>query len=204
MELCVSSFKERTGKTRATIIYDSTVDEFTHDRLFDKIKGKLNIAIVGFTTDGDVFGGFYSVDVTKQDRCSVQTFAFSFESHGWCMTPQGFVVKEQKKDGACMWFFKNDDGQLVGFDGNGCFYVLNEESDGWFYDLSRSFVGVEDATATGMNWGGLACCRLVSLQLEKVNVIDGLILLKKRASVIVPLYGCARALFSEPPPHDVL
>ena len=55
-------------------------------------------------------------------------------------------------EGECVWFFKNDDEQLVGFDGgDGCFYVLNEESDGWFLDKSQCFVGVEDATVTGMN-----------------------------------------------------
>ena len=62
----VDALKVWTGKARATVIFDSTVDEFTHDRLFDKVMGKPNIALVGLTTEGDVFGGFYSRAVTEQ------------------------------------------------------------------------------------------------------------------------------------------
>ena len=69
------------------------VDEFTGNGLFQKVKDKSNIAIVGFTTDDEVFGCFYSVAVTAQDRCSAQTFALSFESHGRCLTPKMFVLK---------------------------------------------------------------------------------------------------------------
>ena len=64
----VKALKEWTGKSSATIIFDSTVDEFTDDGLFNKIKGRPNIALVGFTTEGDVFGGFYSVAMTEQDK----------------------------------------------------------------------------------------------------------------------------------------
>ena len=62
----INALKEWTGKACATIIYDSMVDEFTHDGLFDKVKGKLNVVLVGFTADSDVFGVFYSVAVTEQ------------------------------------------------------------------------------------------------------------------------------------------
>ena len=61
----VNALKEWTRKAKETIIFDSTVDEFTFDGLFNKVKGKPNIAIIGFTTDGDVLGGFYSVAVTE-------------------------------------------------------------------------------------------------------------------------------------------
>ena len=65
---CINALKEWTGKAKTTVVYDSTVDEVTHDRLFNTVKGKPNIAVIGFTTDGDVFGGFYSVAVTEQDN----------------------------------------------------------------------------------------------------------------------------------------
>ena len=52
--------------TSATVIYESTIDEYPHERLFDKINGKQNIAVIAFTTDRDVFGGFYSVEEAKQ------------------------------------------------------------------------------------------------------------------------------------------
>ena len=70
MANCVNALKEWTGKARATVIFDSTVDEFTDGCMFEKVKGKPNVAIVATTTDGDVFGGFYSVAVTKQIKTS--------------------------------------------------------------------------------------------------------------------------------------
>ena len=83
----VEALKEWTGKSSATIIFDSVVDEFTDQGLFKKIKGKANIALVGFTADGDVFGSFYSLAVTEQDKWVYDRnmFVFSFESHGRCM-----------------------------------------------------------------------------------------------------------------------
>ena len=53
-------------------------------------------------TVGDVFGAFYSVAVTKQeeDFYDPSVFAFSFESHGRCMTPQRFPVKVSAKSWA--------------------------------------------------------------------------------------------------------
>ena len=99
MAECINALREWTGKSSATIIYDSTVDEFTADGLFNKVKGKKDIAVIGFTTDGDVFGGFYSVAVTRQDRnvYDPNIFVFSFESHGRCTTPQRFIVKDVRR-----------------------------------------------------------------------------------------------------------
>ena len=100
MAKALESLKEWTGKTNATIIYDSTVDEFTDQGLFDKVKSKRNIALIGFTTDGDVFGGFYSVAVEMQEMqfFDPNMFVFSFESHGRCETPQMFIVKEELRE----------------------------------------------------------------------------------------------------------
>ena len=97
---CGNALTRWTGKANATIIYDSTVDEFTYNGgIFKKIKGKENTAVIGFTTDGDVFGGFNTVALTKHGKESSDpnTFFFSFESHGRCETPQRFVVKNDKK-----------------------------------------------------------------------------------------------------------
>ena len=155
MERCVNALKGWTGKTRATTIFDSTVDEFTHDGLFQKVKGKPNIAVVGFTTDGDVFGGFYSVAVTEQDEDfnDPNIFVFSFESHGRCMTPQRFVVKEELKKRALVYFYKNDSYGFVDFgvDGVGGFTLGNEKSKSFCRDMSDAFEGLEDTTLTGQN-----------------------------------------------------
>ena len=54
---CINHMMEWRGKASGEVVDDSTVDEFTGDGLFNKVKGKENVALVGFTTDGDVFGG---------------------------------------------------------------------------------------------------------------------------------------------------
>ena len=89
MERREDYFNHWTWKSTVTIIYDSTVDEFTNDGLFNKVKGKSDIAIIAFTADGDVFGAFYSVAASEPEKRykDPNIFAFSFESHGRCMTP---------------------------------------------------------------------------------------------------------------------
>ena len=167
--------KEWTGKERATVVYDSKADPFTANGLFEKVKGKPNIAIVATTTDGDVFGGFYSVAVTGQEEAHFDPnqFAFSFESHGRCMTPQRFVVKEELRTKARVVFFENRNGWFVGFwvDGCGGFYLGEESSNTFCIHLSRGFEGLQDTTLTGQN--GTChegpfhhCARLVAIQLE--------------------------------------
>ena len=174
---CVNALKEWTGKARATVIFESTVDEFTHDGLFNKVKGKPDVAIIGFTTDGDVFGGFYSVAVTVQDKefYHPDMFIFSFESRGRCATPQRFVVKEKRRKDACVKFwkanFRNGFVYFGVFDGGG-FYLGNEKSKSCCWSgLSISFEDIEDQTLTGKNdfWveGSYHhCTRLVAVQLE--------------------------------------
>ena len=165
----VEALKQWTGKARATVVFDSTVDEFTHGGLFDKVQGKPNVAVVGFTTDGDVFGGFYSVAVTEQvkrfyDR---DMFIFSFESHGRCKTPQRFVVRERLKEKACVYFYNKSDGfvefWVVGY---GWFYLGNERSNSYCYNMSDAFEGIENTTLTGKNDSYHHCTRLVAIQLE--------------------------------------
>ena len=167
----VNALKEWTGKARATIIYDSTVDEFTDECLFRMVKGKPNIAVVATTTDGDVFGGFYSVAVTRENEefYDRNMFLLSFESHGRCMTPQRFDVKKSDRVLGCVIFFKNfiirhfvrfwggDDGWLD---------LGDEQSDTWCDNLSRDFEGIEDTTLTGKNRRRFTCCRLVAVWLE--------------------------------------
>ena len=171
----VTALKKWTGKARATVVYDSKVDPFTHNGIFNKVKGKENIAVVGFTTDGDVFGGFYSVAVTEQDETfyDPNIFAFSFESRGWCMTPQRFFVKKGLKKRAYVRFRKNNSYGFVwfGVDGAGYFYLGDEKSNSCCRDLSCAFEGFQNTTLTGQNgsWDKGPyhhCTRLVAIQFE--------------------------------------
>ena len=76
---CVNALKEWTGKTTATIVNDSTVDEFTNDGLFQMVKGTPRVT-VDATTDCDVFGRFNSVAATKQMNASTTRTCPSFRS----------------------------------------------------------------------------------------------------------------------------
>ena len=167
----ISALKSWTGKASANIVYDSTVDPFTAQSLFDKVNGISNIALVAFTADGDVFGGFYNVAVTEQDRSfkDPNMFVFSFESHGRCHTPQQFAVKEEKKADKYVDFYKNGSSSFVDVGGSsGYFYLGNDTSSGTCcYSLSSGFVGIEDTSLTGKpNGERFTCTRIVAVHLN--------------------------------------
>ena len=177
MAECVNALKQWTGLSRATVIFDSTVDEFTDDGIFNKTKGKKNVAVIGFTTEGDVFGAFYSRAVTQQDVLFYDSdiFAFSFESHGRCMTPQRFVLREEFKRDVLVQFCKNHWSGFFCFGyghvGGGSFWLGDERSYCYCFNLSRVFEGIQDTTLTGKNGGCrkgpyLHCTRLVAIQFE--------------------------------------
>ena len=165
-----STLQQWAGKTTASVVYDSTVDEFTDEGLFQKVSGLRNVAIVATTTDGDVFGGFYSVAVTKHDTFfeDPKMFIFSFESRGRCKTPQRFESNGRWVEDVTVEFFKKDsDGWFVSF---GCcgggFYLGNEMSDTFCNNVSWGFENIEDTTLTGTNQEKFTCARLVAIRLE--------------------------------------
>ena len=167
----VNALKEWTGKASATIVYDSTVDEFTDQGLFNKVRGKRNIALVVFTADGDVFGGFYNVAVTEQRKVfkGPDMFVFSFESRGRCETPQRFAVKKKVRIAKYVNFLKNNSyGSFINIGGGyGGFILGNEKSDTYCFDLSSGYVGVEGTTLTGKpNGERFTCTRLVAVRLQ--------------------------------------
>ena len=171
----IDALKQWTGKTSATIVYDNTVDESTHNGLFEKVKGKRNIALIATTADGDVFGAFYSVAVTEQqkDFDDPDIFIFSFESHGRCETPQRFVVHEESKDRANVWLEMSNDSGFVCFtvSGYGWFWLGDERSDSFCFELSTGFEGLEDTTLTGEKGSWTSgpyhhCTRLLAVHLS--------------------------------------
>ena len=174
MENGINALKEWTDKARATVIYDSKIDPFTANGLFNNVSGKPNIALVGFTTDGDVFGGFYSVAVTDRSKqfFDPNIFAFSFESHGRCETPQRFVLREGlKKQAEVSFGMSNSWFVWFGVNNVGNFSLGNERSDLICWNLSNGFEGIKDTTLTGQNnsnWKGPFhhCCRLVAVHLS--------------------------------------
>ena len=174
MNRCASAFKGWTGRAHARVVYDSDVDEFTATGLFEGVRDKENIAVVAFTTDGDVFGGFYRVAVTEQKRdfCDPTIFAFSFESHGRCATPQRFAPVVDPNQTAFVRFHQRDvDGWFFSFGVGGLGFVScgNERSETWC-DGGGMFEGLGETTLTGKTWTDGCrnvhrCVRLISVAL---------------------------------------
>ena len=168
----VEALKAWTSTSHATILYDSAVDDFTDDGIFSAVRDRANIAVVALTTDGDVFGGFYSVAVTEQDEnfYDPNIFVFSFESRGRCETPQRFPVKEEKRRNKYVEFFK-DSPYVTFVNIGGCygyFYLGNEKSSNTYcHSLSWDFVGIHDTTLTGNTYPkGFTCTRIVAVHLQ--------------------------------------
>ena len=141
--------------SQRSAIFDSTVDEFTNSGLFNKVMGRGIIAFIGFTTDGDVFGGFYTVAVSKEmNGSTIPTSQVLVRVTRSVHDATAVRLKKSNKDGACVSFHKNNRNRVVGFDGSGdCFDLGNEKSDTFCFNLSRGLVGIEDASMTGKQLG---------------------------------------------------
>ena len=93
----LDALKEWTGRSRLSVVYDSAVDGMTVCDMFQRVRGKRNVAVIGTTTAGDVFGGFYSVAMTREDVIKdPNAFVFSFKSHVPCRVLQQCVVKTRE------------------------------------------------------------------------------------------------------------
>ena len=164
-----------TAKPRAVLVYDSLVDDFTDDGLFTSVRNVERIALVAMTTDGDVFGGFFSRAVSRQEVCSYDpsVFAFAFEAHGRCATPQRFAVLPEKRSRAFVYVYHHAvDGQFVMFGADvGCGFSLgNELSRTICMRLPEGFERLEDAVFSGGNDDGrgnpfFICERLLAMHL---------------------------------------
>ena len=174
MTNCINSLKQWTGSSRVDIVYDSVVDEFTATGLFEKIQFRSDIAVIGFTTDGDVFGGFYTTHVTRQNEAFYDDdfFAFSFESHGRCETPQRFSIAEKVFDNYCDSFvyfsMKDAERSFVSFIAvPGWFDLGNEKSKVFCCNISDGFEGAENTTLTGNQFPeSFQCLRIIAVQLS--------------------------------------
>ena len=175
MDHGLTALKQWLKRTNTTIVFDSSVDGFTDDAFFEKVRDKQDIAVIGFTTDGDVFGGFYSVALTEQDKSfpDPNMFIFSIESHGRCNTPQKFVVRQREKRNACVRAMNKSAMGFVGFwvTGKGSFTLGNASSRSACCGLSNAFEDIADTTLTGVS--GFSdvgpfhhCTRVVAFQIQ--------------------------------------
>ena len=169
----VVALKEWAGKSRASLVYDSRADPFTPDGLFAKIRDRPNVALITCTTDGDVFGCFYTmpVKVAGKSYLDPNMFIFSFESHGRCATPQRFMVKADMRGKADVYVRKSTDSVLVSFGKpGGCSGFTREKVPAVCRGMSTVWEGIQDTTLTGRTAVGketnpFFCARVVALQL---------------------------------------
>ena len=169
MTHCVEALKIWTETNSVNVLYDTVIDEFTDDKLFQSVYGKKNVAIIGITTDGDVFGAFYRFAMTRREANQPGLIAFSFESNGRCQTPHVFPVNPMMRYQARVTFCKNEsDRRFVFFDsGPGWFHLGDEKARSYCYYLARGFDGLDNFTLTGKNTGYEPhhCTRLIAVQL---------------------------------------
>lgn len=113
----LAALQEWTGKEFGKVVFDSSVDGFSIETLFDKARGKPNIMLIASTLAGDLFGVFYSVAATEHKQWSFdqKIFVFSLKSHGRCATPQRFVVKEKGRGDVSVQFWTSDNRGFVWF-----------------------------------------------------------------------------------------
>ena len=167
-----NTLKTWTGKGACSIVFDSDVDRFIEASLFEHIRGRPNIAIIASTSDGDVFGGYYTVAVTEiwETFRDPNIFIFSSESRGRCYTPQRFALKpgKRKRSAYVKFFWHSYDQWYVEFGAGGTdgLSLGDERSFTWCNNLAKCFVGIENTTLTGRNGKNYphVCERILAVQ----------------------------------------
>ena len=95
-------FQEKgwTEKNTTKTLFESTTNEFDAHHFFESVRGKEDVAVIAFTSKGDVFGGFYHIPVHVHNKESYDQniFLFSFESNGRLHGPQHFKVSTSKRN----------------------------------------------------------------------------------------------------------
>ena len=154
-----------------TLIYDSTVDPFTMEDLFQRVVDRPFVSYIAFTSDGDIFGVSLQRAVPPGVR-QVQDghlFVFSFESHGRCETPQMFRPPSDRIGGTYLTFSNNDNEFFhthVRFRGGLAFGDERCATKSW--GIADSFPGLEATTLTGKpDNERYTCTRLIAVQLSK-------------------------------------
>ena len=166
----IEALKAWTGKSNVSILFDSTVNEFTNDGLFETVRGKWDVALIAITSDGYVFGGYYSTPALRQEERlnDPNMFLFSLESHGRCATPKQFPVKHKQMFNVYTYYFKsNAPGAFVYFGTvQGGVFLGNEQSRSYASRASAGFSGIENKVLGGTpDWTPFTCTRLLAVQL---------------------------------------
>ena len=158
------------GKHHGRFIYDSALEGLGHKELFAKVKNHENVAVMGVTPSGDVFGGFVATPIKKQNSSTFdkEMVTFSFVAHGKD-TPEGQpIIKHATGNCDFVYFGKEKAFSFVQFWLGGEGLVLGgEEAYHSFYN--PSYVS-SPTTARGPDAKTDSpyhhCTRLVAIQLS--------------------------------------
>ena len=154
MSQCINALRKWTGKKNVLVLYDSMADECSTYTFFDSIKGKEQIAVIGFTPEGDVLGYYCKACLLRQDTTifDPDLFLFSFESRGRCKTPKRFLPKRGVKNDLGLGFsihWASDSFANVFVARCGSISFGNERLKDGCSGLSKAFKDMEDLTLTG-------------------------------------------------------
>ena len=149
------SGKRRTTSGRGGVGVRRLRQHRRRDVLWDmsqRVRGKRNVAVMGFTTAGDVFCRFHSVVVTREDIVKAPNAFASFKSHGRCATPQGFVVKTSEGRDLPLLFEQDSVWTFAIGLGCGpflCFVVIRGFVPSVCHKMTKPFEGIQETMLMG-------------------------------------------------------
>ena len=158
-----------TAANSATVIYDSTVDECATQTVVDTVRNLPNVALIAFTQQGHVFGGFY-----RKPSTSTQTFvyderlfAFSFETKERLRPPVRFFPQEQCRDAAYIGFWTRYPSGLhlsLWLDSLDNGFEVADEKGRTMWSICALFDQTDDSEMDDA-FANLQCTRVVLVQL---------------------------------------
>ena len=146
VQLGLAYLGELLGRTTSMAVYDSLTDAFTAETLFTRLANKPNVAVIGFTDDNDVFGGFFPEPLRMIDETY---YVVSVQTRGRA-SPRVFRVHSDRTGQACVTVCSNNREGFIhfGVTGYGGFWLGNTESHTHCYSLSQAFQEIDDTTLT--------------------------------------------------------
>ena len=171
MQMGLQALKGWTQKQNVSTIFDSAYDPFVADVFHERVMNVPDVAVVAFTSEGCVFGGFFhrAVEAVNAQVADQQVFAFSFESRGACETPQQFLPCEQLREATPpgVRLTTGDSGfirfSLAGVNG---FSLGSPQSKTSAFECLVGFRGMRNEILSGKpGKSKYTCTRLVALRL---------------------------------------
>ncbi|KAL7716402.1 TLDc domain-containing protein [Entamoeba marina] len=165
--MCMNSLRTWSGLNKCSLIFDSNTDGDDNQDLCNKLINKSKLYFINFDDDGNIFGGYFSGEISKINWWlpDPNAFVFSLFRNGR-ENQRMFKIKPQMQHAAFFLYPKSD--WLYCF-GNGtrdmsiC-KIGNENS--WCYPCYFDYEGVEKALTDYENVDEFPIRRFVVFQME--------------------------------------